>query len=122
MFRRCSSFALALALVGFVMPATGAYAAEGDPEPAFGIDGVVSWTPDVKLFVGALIADDAAGRILVVELKHGDHYVAISVFTVRRFLPDGRLDTSFGNAGVVDMPLTRHGRGPTGLETLPDGT
>jgi len=110
---RCS-YALALSVlpnsrilvVGNVATRAGGialarYRANGRLDQSFGSNGVVHTRlrPD-------LIAEDMVtqidGRIVVVGYSYQD---AEPIFTVLRYLPDGRLDPSFGDGGIFRRQL-----------------
>jgi uncharacterized delta-60 repeat protein len=81
---------LALALA---VPAMAAGAGSVDLDPAFGTNGrVLTALPRGRRMVKA--ARSADGDLLVARSTH-----------VARYSPDGRLDVSFGHAGVATIPL-----------------
>lgn len=81
--------------------------ADGSPDPAFGVNGVVEVTPYYGYFRHAVVAPD--GRIIGVG---GDRTTVVA-----RFLPDGSPDPSFGSAGSTTLP---QGLAPV-VALTPDG-
>jgi uncharacterized delta-60 repeat protein len=79
------------------------YNPDGSPDPSFGSDGVVTTTvpggPNASAAISAA-ALQPDGRIVVA----GTYYnidPGVEEFMLARYNPDGSLDTSFGNGGVV---------------------
>lgn len=93
---RFNSIAAALA-VSFSMSATVANAAPGDFDPSFGSGGyVMSEVQDLSGADGVLV--DSENRILVTGSSSS---LAMSTMspTLMRYLPDGSVDTTFGDSG-----------------------
>lgn len=89
----------AIAVVVSALAAPGALARAGDPDPSFGVNGRV--VADVVPATNALatsVAIDTQGRIVVGGYLPRPMW---SLPVVARFNPDGSLDQSFGNGGVV---------------------
>lgn len=85
------------------------YRAGGRPQKRFGGDGRVAIpTPAGMTFRFAGVAVDSRGRVLVagttepVGASGGSRYARVSVY---RFMPDGKLDRSFGEGGVGGAAL-----------------
>lgn len=87
-----------------------AYSARGVPNRRFGYDGVLSLGASIApAFNLGGVAVDSKGRVVVA----GSSEVAVPVSpelrgrlaTVRRYLPDGRLDSSFGSGGSITSDL-----------------
>lgn len=89
----------AIAVAVFALAAPSALARAGAPDPGFGVDGrvVADVVPGSNVFARSM-AIDAQGRIVVAGSAPGP---AESWPVVARFNPDGSLDQSFGNGGVV---------------------
>jgi uncharacterized delta-60 repeat protein len=123
---RCSRIAFLLALPLIAMPVAGR-AADGDPDPTFGIQGKVLMPGDGA---GA-IAVQGDGKILVAGGAHtwdrpaiGRPYRCshrqVGWPTLFRFDASGVLDTSFGTAGSAVAPLEGYYR-YANLAAQPDG-
>ena len=100
--RLCSRTGLAvvlmLALLLSAVPL--AVAAPGDLDPSFGGgDGIATTDFDSAWDFGNDMVLDSSGRIVVAGIAQ--QYSGNQDFGVVRFLPDGSLDTSFGNDGKV---------------------
>lgn len=72
------------------------FTADGDPDPSFGTDGVSDLVPNSA---GAL-ARDVSGRYLL-----GDAYQFNGGPTVARYDAGGKLDATFGSAGLAPVPV-----------------
>jgi uncharacterized delta-60 repeat protein len=92
------------------------YLRNGRPDPRFGGNGAVAVGPVAgSRFQLADIAVDSQGRVLVAgttKPTSGQGMTGLSlagpipsVATIRRYLPDGRLDPGFGNEGVLNTTL-----------------
>lgn len=96
--------------------------ANGAPDPSFGSAGVSATVP---LPVERIVLD-SSGRILVAGSAYGSPCGKTSPpaeLTVARLLPDGSLDTGFGNGGVVVVAKSTFGSGNAdGLAVREDGT
>ena len=91
--------------------------ADGSPDPAFGINGLVqvdAGPGDDEILALALMAD---GRIVAGGYSRG----ADRDFLLLRFTADGQLDQSFGRSGLVITPVGRGDDEITGLRVDPDG-
>src|SRR4051812_42170469 len=89
-----------LALVGlfYVTIQPGLRAAPGELDPAFSTNGLVRVSFGAGSGGAHDVLVDPNGRILVAGTAFsGDD----SSFAITRYLPDGSLDTSFGDSGVV---------------------
>lgn len=99
------------------------YDADGHLDPTFGAGGV-SLT-DVQL--GDEVADDVAiqedGRIVVVGKSTRASEDGGYAFALARYLPDGRLDRTFGIEGTLSTTFTGSGSTAAGGVTIePDGS
>jgi uncharacterized delta-60 repeat protein len=92
------------------------YLATGRPNPNFGGNGAVPVGGIAGFhFQLADVAVDSQGRVLTAGTTRPDNEVCMvglqvpgpapTVATIRRYLPDGRLDPSFGNEGTVNSTL-----------------
>jgi uncharacterized delta-60 repeat protein len=86
-------------------------------DPSFGGRGLVL----SKGFIGGGLAEDRSGRLVVVGGTEGG-------FAAARYLPDGRLDPSFGKEGIAHLDLSVPGSSTGGesaeasaLAIQPDG-
>ncbi len=99
--RRATAACVAIALVAMLaLPVTSVHAAPGDPDLSFGAGLVVT-----RLFQGATsqplaVAMDG-GLIVSAGYCSNTALTSKDVFCVARYLPDGQLDSSFGDAGKV---------------------
>jgi uncharacterized delta-60 repeat protein len=93
------------------------FRADGSPDRSFGVDGLV-----LTDFGGTDVAMDVKiqsdGRILVAGSTDAG---GESVFALARYLPDGRLDPSFGDGGTVTTDVGYCCAGAVGLVIQPDG-
>jgi uncharacterized delta-60 repeat protein len=100
------------------------YLPSGRPNPRFGGNGAVPiGAIEGSRFQLADVAVDSRGRVLVAgttrpDTKLGMEGLAVpgpipSLATIRRYLPNGRLDPSFGSEGVLNTDL---GAGPPTFE------
>src|SRR5262249_25143669 len=92
------------------------YDADGVRDTTFGVDGFVY---SGGMFLRAL-ALDAAGNILVGGNVAATNPPNLADFAILRFLPDGRVDPTFGTAGVASVDVTRFDT-IYDLEVLADG-
>lgn len=93
------------------------YRPDGSPDPTFGTGGLVAtgrW-----LTAGLAARLDADGRIVVAG-QGGEAGGPYDLATVR-YLPDGRLDPSFGDGGMVRTDLGASGEWAASLLLSPDG-
>ncbi|HEX6844627.1 MAG TPA: hypothetical protein VF235_05865, partial [Actinomycetota bacterium] len=74
----------------------------GDLDRSFGGDGVVRTRPEDRFRVASDLAIQPDGRIVVVGTAGTDLH---SKWGIARFRPDGRLDRSFGDKGLVVTPF-----------------
>src|SRR6187549_3648577 len=81
-------------------------------DPSFGTGGVVHTGSVVQ------VANVRDGRIFALL---ADPFSGFSPYTLRAFLPDGTLDTTFGSGGVVTVPGTPGSGINTALVPAPDG-
>jgi uncharacterized delta-60 repeat protein len=79
------------------------YTQAGDPDVTFGKQGVVMAPKQVSAWRDIAVADD--GKLL-----------AVSGYSLVRFMPDGSLDLEFGDSGSVtnDFPVSEVALGPDG--------
>ena len=81
--------------------------ADGSVDTSFGVNGVVETVIGAPLSSNNLAQDMqvlADGKIVVAGHRNGTGF-GRDIFVVR-YMRDGSLDTSFGNGGVKDIPLT----------------
>jgi uncharacterized delta-60 repeat protein len=92
------------------------YLATGRRDPGFGGGGAVPIGPiEGSRFQLADVAIDSLGRVLIAGTTKPNARLGMvglpvpgpmpSVATIRRYLPDGQLDRSFGSAGVLNTDL-----------------
>lgn len=94
------------------------FLANGQPDTTFGTDGQLVFGASGIAESTAAIAVLDDGRLLVAgSASHGGS----ADFEVRRFLPDGAADPSFGAGGVVALPITDGDDAATDAIVLPDG-
>ena len=91
-------FAARGALVGAVLLAGSAFAAPGDLDPSFGEGGRVRFGFGGGSDAGRHVAQQLDGKIVVAAQIANGLYTEIGL---ARYLPDGTLDTSFGEQGFV---------------------
>jgi uncharacterized delta-60 repeat protein len=100
--------------------ASSAIAASGDLDPSFGTGGKVltDIAPNGIVQALALQPDD---KILAVGSAPG--FGGENTFALARYNPDGNLDTTFGNGGVVttDFGSSSFGGGASAVALQPDG-
>src|SRR3954468_4044767 len=90
---------LSAALLMCALFGTGRVEAAGELDPTFSGDGKIRFSFGAGGGNGARdVAVDSSGRVLVVG---GPPFGGDSSFAVARYLPDGSLDQSFGDSGVV---------------------
>jgi uncharacterized delta-60 repeat protein len=80
--------------------------AQGNLDPSFGNMGVLVTTFGALDAFGSDLALDAQGRILLTGLRRTSPSCTSYHPYVARLAPSGALDTSFGIAGISDMPGT----------------
>ncbi len=90
------------------------YLPDGSLDPDFGDAGIVVQY-DWQHSEGTAIAVQPDSKILVGGYSLSDGYLLL------RYNTTGVLDTTFGSAGIVVLPLLTGTSGPSGLEILPDG-
>jgi uncharacterized delta-60 repeat protein len=101
-----------------------ASAADGEPDPLFGQNGVVTdrvSPPPVLQFNGAASAIDAEGRILVGAYVFGTASHPGGSTLIARYLADGTRDPYFGTAGMTTFTLPG-GAPPNCVVVQPDGS
>lgn len=91
---------------------------DGTPDPAFGIGGALSVPPAESASVGVMGLPGGGFQIL--HLVRPSATQSLRNYW-RRYRPDGSVDTSYGNAGVQDIPLVET-FGMTALHDVGDGT
>lgn len=89
--------------------------ANGELDASFGTDGSVV----VQGFFGRALALQDDGRIVVAGTA-GTTTLAQD-FALSRFLPDGQLDTGFGNAGLTVTDFAQHADNINAVAIEPDG-
>ena len=125
-----SSFSRYLLAAGaslwFASPAV--LAAPGDPDPAFGVGGLVLHTPgSISLNIGSQpesVIELGDGKLLVAG--HSENGTEVNGFAdtdilLARYLPDGQLDTSFGHQGIVTNATSSALSHVTGMLEQADG-
>jgi uncharacterized delta-60 repeat protein len=90
-------------------------AADGSPDGAFGTAGIVQTAPGSYAEADAIMLMPD-GRIVVAGS------VGLADFLLVRFESNGRLDSSFGNGGIVDTHFASTTAFADALLVLPDGT
>lgn len=70
---------------------------DGSPDPGFGEGGIVRYSPDAEPHVASAVVLEPDGRIVVAGMGGAR-------LKVLKFQPDGQLDATFGEAGVVAVP------------------
>src|SRR5690349_13784065 len=116
MFTRLGILTLLLLAFGVFAPSAGAKA--GDPDPTFSDDGFTSLakTDNLNGRVGALQSD---GSYVVAGRVESSPYVTC---IAARFLPDGRIDPSFGENGIHTLNTgNSDGCTLTSMEITPTG-
>jgi len=95
-----ATMVLALVVLALLAPASGAAAAvPGELDPTFGIGGKVQAPFGPESYAGG-VAVQPDGKILAVGTPEGSQG-----FSIARLLPNGSLDPSWGEGGVVTTPL-----------------
>jgi uncharacterized delta-60 repeat protein len=95
------------------------YNADGTPDSTFGNDGIVTndFGYDLAFGTGAVLLPD--GRILLVgTASYGNQPTN---YLLVQFLPDGSLDNSFGNNGIIITNISPAYDSPHSLKLLADG-
>lgn len=102
--------------VGLASAAAAAAGTAGSLDPTFGKGGIVLTNLGLNAAGSQIqaVPSDAA------LLPNGDIVVAGN-FGLVRYLPNGSLDTSFGTAGLAQLPPTGIASFPPGLAIQPDG-
>lgn len=109
-----SVFASAGAIFIWFFLGASAYAAPGDLDPTFDLDGTVVTAIAGPSFAGADYATAMAhtilpnGMIMVAGTAHGTTFGKTD-FLVARYYPDGSLDTSFGATGTTGVSIIDFG-------------
>lgn len=91
---------------------------DGEPDPTFGKLGQVSTPIGENLDVARAVAVDAQGRIVVAGTATG---AKLADFAVARYLPNGKLDPSFGELGTRIYPLGDDADTAYAILIQPDG-
>jgi uncharacterized delta-60 repeat protein len=94
-------------------------AAAGDLDASFGQNGISATPPLESASFSTCVALQSDGKIIV-----GGMASSVFRFALVRYLPDGSIDTSFGNNGSVTIPSPIIGASPHELNdvaVLPDG-
>lgn len=86
---------------GISYPAIQACLADGSVDTSFGTDGIAIGAPPGSSPFCVRMAIQPDGRLV---MTYGRSSSATS-FHVQRFMPDGSVDSSFGENGSVDLPL-----------------
>lgn len=105
----------------FLLMSTVFFAQYGTLDPSFGWEGIATASVGRYENIGAAIALQPDGKIVIAgyATDTGTNEAAIA-----RFLPDGSLDTDFGNDGTLHFPLTSTGSLQsyiTSVSIQPDG-
>lgn len=85
----------------------------GTPDNAFGNGGIRITADSANLILPFDAALQADGKIVVCGVSYG--------FAVARFNPDGALDQTFGNTGIVTTDFTGYGGSGEKILVQPDG-
>jgi uncharacterized delta-60 repeat protein len=84
------------------VPMIARYTTAGVLDGEFGIGGVVSLDVTTATVTGNAVAIQADGKLVAAGQSYRITQSGFEVdFALARFMPDGRLDPSFGNAGIV---------------------
>lgn len=110
--------ACALLTLQLAAPAPAVHAADGELDPSFGDGGVVLTDLGVRE-VAAGVALQPDGKIVIAGHRRQLDEL-LSDFAVVRYLPDGALDSSFGDGGVVITDVGSS-EGAGGIAVQPDG-
>jgi uncharacterized delta-60 repeat protein len=95
-----TTFAMVLVALAVLLPASGASAAApGELDPSFGTGGKVQEPFGPESYSGG-VAVQADGKIVVAGTPEESQG-----FSIARLLPNGSLDSSWGEGGVVTTPL-----------------
>ena len=123
MFHRSTPIAMGMLMWSLLAAWATASAADGEPDPLFGQNGVVvdRLPPPVLEFNGAASAIDAEGRILVGAYVFGTPGHPGSSTLIARYLADGTRDAHFGTAGMTSFTLPG-GAPPNSVVVQPDGS
>jgi uncharacterized delta-60 repeat protein len=115
------AFVLLCAAVFFSLTLPILAATPGDLDSGFGNGGIVTPTLSMSPFLANTIAIQPDGKIVTA----GGNPSAEGLFVVLRHTPDGSLDSSFGNGGVVTTSFSSSygspNQGPVGLALQADG-
>lgn len=101
-----------------LVPVLVRYLADGSPDPDFGSGGVVVATSPGTVYALALMPD---GRIVVAGSVLRGGPTDFADLMVRRYLPDGSPDGSFGLAGLATVDVAGKTNEARALVLLPDG-
>jgi uncharacterized delta-60 repeat protein len=103
---------------GFDGNAIARFAADGTPDPTYGTGGLAGFPGGNNVMGGMVVLDD--GRVVAVGTM-GDRLQDQDV-VVARFAPDGTLDPTFGQGGVVINPDLGGAENAHGVAVRPDGS
>src|SRR5437660_101711 len=113
-----TKFAVSLLCLMLVSAGYSAYAAAGSLDPAFGSGGKVETGFGIPVIPSTVLLQ-STGKIIVVA-GFANTATATESFGVVRYLPNGVLDTSFGNKGVSMADFTNFINSPNSATVQPD--
>jgi uncharacterized delta-60 repeat protein len=114
--KACRGCVLLGALAFVLLAADWAAAAPGDLDPGFGVGGKVR-LPTGAFATGVALQDN--GRIVAVGWRHNSENLPFD-FVVARFRPNGRIERTFGDRGIVTTDLGSFDRAIS-VAIQPDG-
>jgi len=98
---------------------------DGEPDPAFGVDGLVTIDipPNGTRSVQSLLVQPDGKLLLLLARHDADDWYYLDHLQLIRLMPDGRLDPTFGTSGSVAVLLTKRieWMDGAGMSLLTDG-
>jgi uncharacterized delta-60 repeat protein len=110
----------ALAAVVFLATVAPAAGDAGLPDSSFGTNGVVTTELTPRHDTARAVAVQPDGKVVVVG-SAGYGFGSYEDWGLARYLPDGQLDPTFGNGGIVVLPIGTTVDAATDVAQLPDG-